>query len=42
MDMGSSPLLVRVGDNVDVEPTENLTYEDEVQTIIVREVDRSF
>jgi hypothetical protein len=42
VDMGSSPLLVRVSDNVDVEPIENLTYEDEVQTIIVREVDWSF
>ena len=42
MDRRSRPLVVCVDDNVDMEPIEKLTHEDEVQTIIVREVDWSF
>ncbi|CAD6215439.1 unnamed protein product [Miscanthus lutarioriparius] len=37
-----SKIVVVVGDNVDVEPIENLTQDEELQTVVVREVDRSY
>jgi hypothetical protein len=41
VEKGSSPIVVDVDDNVDVEPVENLTQDEELQTVVVREVDRS-
>jgi hypothetical protein len=41
VEKGSSPIVVAVDDNVDVEPIENLTQDEELQAVVVREVDRS-
>ena len=41
MEKGCSPIVVVVDDNVDVEPIENLTQDEELQAVVVREVDRS-
>ena len=41
MEKGCCPIVVAVDDNVDVEPIENLTQDEELQTVVVREVDRS-
>ena len=39
---GCSPFVVDVDDNVDVEPIENLTQDEALQPVVVRELDRSF
>jgi hypothetical protein len=39
VEKGSSPIVVAVDDNVNVEPVQNLTQDEELQAI-VREVDR--
>jgi len=41
VDKGCSPIVVVVDENVDVEAVENLTQEEELQAVGVREVDRS-
>jgi hypothetical protein len=41
VEKGCSPILVAVDDNVDVEPVENLTQDEELHAVVVREVDRS-
>jgi hypothetical protein len=41
VEKGCSPIVVAVDDNVDVEPVENLTQDEELQAVVVREVDRS-
>ncbi|CAD6248099.1 unnamed protein product [Miscanthus lutarioriparius] len=41
VEKGCSPIVVVVDDNVDVEPVENLTQDEELQAVVVREVDRS-
>ena len=41
VEKGSSRSVVAMDDSVDVEPVENLTQDEELQAIIVREVDRS-
>jgi hypothetical protein len=38
---GCSQIVVVVDDNVDVEPVENITQDEELQAVVVREVDRS-
>ena len=38
----SNPFVLCLDDNVDVEPVENLTQHKVLQSVIVREVDRSF
>jgi len=38
----SNPFVLCLDDNVDVEPVENLTQDKVLQSVIVREVDRSF
>jgi hypothetical protein len=38
---GCNQIVVAVDDNVDVEPIENLTQDEELQVVVVREVDRS-
>ena len=38
----SNPFVLCLDDNVDVEPVENLTQDKALQSVIVREVDRSF
>jgi hypothetical protein len=40
VEKGSSPIVVAVDDNVNVEPVQNLTQDEELQAV-VREVDRS-
>ena len=37
----SRRIVVAVDDNVDVEPVENLTQDEELHAVVVREVDRS-
>jgi hypothetical protein len=41
VEKGCSPIVVAMDDNVDVEPVENLTQDEELQAVVVREVDRS-
>jgi hypothetical protein len=41
VEKGCSLIVVAVDDNVDVEPVENLTQDEELQAVVVREVDRS-
>ena len=41
VEKGCSPIVVAVDDNVDVEHIENLTQDEELQSVVVREVDRS-
>jgi hypothetical protein len=41
VEKGSSPIVVDVDDNVDVELVENHTQDKELQAVVVREVDRS-
>ncbi|CAD6258443.1 unnamed protein product [Miscanthus lutarioriparius] len=41
VEKGSSPIVVAMDDNLDVEPVENLTQDEELQAVVVREVDRS-
>ena len=42
VEKGCSPFVVDVDDNVDVEPIENLTQDEALQPVVVRELDRSF
>ena len=42
VEKGSCRIVVAVDDNVDVELVENLTQDEALQPIVVREVDRSF
>jgi len=42
VEKGCSPFVVAVDDNVDVEPVENLTQDEALQSVSVREVDMSF
>jgi len=42
VEKGCSPFVVAVDDNVDVEPVENLTQDEALQPVVVRELDRSF
>ena len=42
VEKGCIPFVVPVDDNVEVEPVENLTQDEALQPIVVREVDRSF
>ena len=42
VEKGCSPIVVAVDDNVDVEPVENLTQDEALQPVVVRELDRSF
>jgi hypothetical protein len=41
IEKGCSPIVVAVDDNVDVEPVENLTQDEELHAVVVIEVDRS-
>ena len=41
VEKGCSPIVVAVDDNVDMEPIENLTQDEELHVVVVREVDRS-
>ena len=36
MEKGSSPIVVAVDDNVDVEPVENVTQDEELHVVVVR------
>jgi len=42
VEKGCSPFVVAVDDNVDVEPVENLTQDEALQPVVVRELDWSF
>jgi hypothetical protein len=41
VEKGCMPFVVPMDDNVDVEPIENVTQDEELQAVVVREVDRS-
>jgi hypothetical protein len=41
VDKGCSPIVLAVDDNVDVEPVENLTQDEELLAVVVRQVQRS-
>jgi hypothetical protein len=41
VDKRCSPIVVAMDDNVDVEPVENLTQDEELQAVVVRQVQRS-
>jgi hypothetical protein len=41
VEKGCTPFVVPMDDNVDVEPIENVTQDEELQAVVVREVDRS-
>ena len=42
VEKGSNRSVVAVDDSVDVEPVENLTQDEALQPVVVRELDRSF
>jgi hypothetical protein len=41
VDKGCTPFVVPMDDNLVVEPVENVTQDEELQVVVVREVDRS-